>query len=300
MDSKRTWEENGWAMPGLPQVRGRYFKKDAAPAPAPDPLIGQSAAANAQLSKDWMEYAKERDVVGDERQKVTDALTGRVVESQLATQDQATKWATEDRDRNKTVFQPLQDDFIATAKAYDTPEKQAAAAATARGDVMSAASSQRDSSQRNMASLGISPLSGRFAAVNNAGDVATSLAAAGAENGARQMVKDKGLALRADAINMGNGLASSAGQAAGISLSAGSQAVGNNQSGNNNFTQQGQSMNQGYSGAVGANASAGGLATGLYSGQIGAYNAQNNANASNSSGLAGFAGLGLKALPLFL
>lgn len=253
-------------------------------APAADPAIGQAALANAEIGRDWLSFAKEQFAAGNVRQEATDALNTKVVNQQLATQDQANTWGQEDRARTKNVFQPVEDQFIETAKNYDTPEKQAAAAATAKADVMANTATQQQSQQRQMASMGISPTSGRFAGITRAQDTNTALAAAGAQNNARQIVRDKGLALKADAANMGKGLASSTAAAYGIGLNSGNSAVSNNQSGNQNFYQNGNVMSQGMSGAVGANNSSGSMLNSLYGNQLNAWSAQQQANATSAAG----------------
>lgn len=260
-------------------------KKSSAPAPAPDPAIGQSALANIELGKDWLDFAKEQFAEGNKRQDVTDALTSQVVNQQLQTQDEANAWAREDRTRTKETFQPVEDAFIKTAQEYDTPEKQAEAAAAAKADVMASTATQQQASQRQMASMGIDPTSGRYAGITRAQDTNTALAGADAQNKARQIIRDKGLALKADAINMGKGLASSTAAAYGIGTNSGNSAVGNNATANQQFNQNGQIMTQGMSGAIGANSSAGSIMNGLYGNQLSAWSAQQQAKATGAAGV---------------
>lgn len=262
-------------------------------APAADPRIGQAAMANVELGKDWLTFAREQFEDGNIRQDATDKLNTRVIEQQLQSQDEANTWGREDRTRTKEVFQPLEDSFVKTAEEFDTPEKRAEAAAQAKADVQANAAVQQQSQQRQMASMGISPTSGRFAGITRANDTNTALAAAGAQNTARNMIRDKGLALKADAINMGKGLASSTAAAYGIGTNAGNSAVANNASGNANFYQNGNVMAQGFSGAIGANNSAGSMLNQLYGNQLNAWSAQQQANATSSAGLA--SGLGQMA-----
>lgn len=257
----------------------------SAPAPQPDENIGRAALANVELGKEWLKFAQDQFEQGNKRQDVTDALNTKVINQQLTTQDQANKWAQEDRARTKNTFQPIEDQFIQTAQNYDSPEKQAEAAAAAKADVLANDAVQQQASQRNMASMGIDPTSGRFAGISRAANMNTALAAAGAQNNARQIVRDKGLALKADAINMGKGLASSTAAAYGIGTNAGNSAVANNASGNANFYQNGQTMNQGFSGAIGANNSAGSILNNLYGNQLNAWSAQQQANATSSAGI---------------
>ena len=267
-----------------------FGKGGGGSAPAADPMIGQAAVANVELGKDWLTFAKDQFADGNIRQDATDELNTKVVNQQLATQDEASAWAREDRDRTKETFQPVEDAFVKTAQEFDTPEKQAAAAATAKADVMAGTATAQQASQRNMASMGVSPTSGRFAGVTRANDTNTALAAAGGQNAARTMIRDKGLALKADAINMGKGLASSTAAAYGVSTNAGNSAVANNASANAQFNQNGQVMAQGFSGAVGANNSAGSMLNNLYGNQLNSWNAQQQANASSSAGVGSMVG----------
>lgn len=258
--------------------------KSSSSAPSADPAIGQAALANIQLGKDYLEFSKSSYAEGLVRQDATDALTAKVTEQQLATQEQANTWAKEDRTRTKEVFQPLQDEFIAEAENYDSVENQAAAASEAQADIAKASATQGQVQQRSMASMGINPNSGRFNGATRALDMNTALASAGAGNAARTQVQDKALSLRADAINMGNGLASSTAAAYGIGTNAGSSAVANNAASNSNFYQNNSTMTNGYNGAMSGNTSAGNMLNSLYGNQVSAYGAQQQANATSSSG----------------
>ncbi|HJV52796.1 MAG TPA: hypothetical protein VJ652_15115 [Noviherbaspirillum sp.] len=289
-------------MAGIPELdaggfipRGRqggmcYFGKGGGDAPAPDPMIGIAAVKNAQTGEQWLNFAREQFKVGNERQKQTDALTTKVINQQLATQDQTNQWAQEDRARTKNVFQPMQDEFIQTAKTYDTPERQAQMAAEATADVQKAADTQRQVNTRSMAAMGINPASGRFAGVERATDLNTAIAGAGAANSARQMVRDKALALKADAINMGSGLPSSTAAAYGIGLNSGNSAVGNRSAANSSFYQNQGVMGQGFGGAMQGYANEGNILNNLYGNQLQAWQANNQANATSAAGIGSMVG----------
>lgn len=269
-------------------------------APSPDPQIGQAALKNAQVGEEWLNFAKEQFAVGNIRQEAMDELTTRVTEQALATQDETNQWAREDRARTKDVFQPIEDEFIKTAQEYDSPEKQAEAAAQARADVQKTASQQQASTERTMASMGVNPSSGRFAGVSRAGEATTALASAGAQNNARQIIKDKGLALKADAINMGKGLASSTASAYGLGLNAGNSAVGSQQAANNNFYANQGVMTSGYGGAMQGYSNQANILSNLYGQQLGAWNSEQNASAASGAGLGSALGsLGGAALIAF-
>lgn len=264
--------------------------KGGGSAPAPDPMVGLAAYENVNLGKQWLAFAKDQFAEGNKRQAETDALNTKVINQQLQTQDEANQWARQDRQRTLNTFQPVEDAFVKTAQNYDTPEKQAEAAAQAKADVVANAAVQDQANARQMAAMGVNPESGRFAGIKRSTDMNTALAAAGAQNNARQIVRDKGLALKADAINMGKGLASSTAAAYGIGTNSGNSAVANRSSGNQNFYQNQGVMTSGFNGAVGANNSAGSMLNNLYGNQLQAWSAQQQANATSSAGIGSMVG----------
>lgn len=111
--------------------------------------------------------------------------------------------ATNYLERFNRLYAPVENKYVETASNYATPEAQEAAAATAKADVASAAAGARSAAQREAASYGINPASGRFAGINRSADLATTLATGGAANRAREGVRDKGLALQRDLLGVG-------------------------------------------------------------------------------------------------
>ncbi|WPB86920.1 tail fiber domain-containing protein [Sediminicoccus rosea] len=265
-------------------------KKTTVQAPAPDPNIGLSAAAAADLGRDWFNESRNQFGVANVRQDRADALTNEVVQDQLAASRTAQQWAAEDRARYRSVFQPAQDRFIEKANGWDSPERQAEAAREARADVMSAAEAQRGTTQRQAAAMGISPTSGRYAGVERAGEAATAIAAAGAENTARSRVRREAVALQADAVNMGNGLAVNPGQSLGLGVQAGSAAVGNTTT--NNAAARGNLgiLESGYRTAMGGLQSQAGILGQQYGQTISAWNAGQQRAGQETAGLYGAIG----------
>lgn len=267
------------------------FKKGGGgSAPEPDPNIGKAALEQAKLGKDWLEFAKEQFAVGNERQNEIDALTKKVTESQLEAQEQAKEWSVEDRSRYDEVFKPMEDELIQEAKDYDSAERQQEVSSEARADVLRNTQLAKEAAQRQQASMGVNPNSGRFQATSQANDTQAALAAAGAENVARNQVRDKGYAMRADAVNMGRGLPSQAAGAAGLGLQAGSSAVGSTMAGNAAFHQNNQIMGQGFSGAMQGQAGMAGTLNQQYGNQLAGWQAQQQAIGASAAGL--FGGLG--------
>lgn len=197
-----------------------------------DPFAGfsammqaQSATQQTQLGQDWLSFSKEQFGIANERQKGIDQLTGKVTQAQLDSMSQANQWATEDRARYKSVFQPLQDKFIEKANNWDSIEAQAKAAAEAKADVSNVFAAQDAGRQRAMAAKGINPQSGQYAGIERAADSEAALAGAGAQNVARNQLRKEAFGLQGNAINLANGLPVQAMSALGQSVGAGSSAA---------------------------------------------------------------------------
>lgn len=187
-------------------------------APAADPNIGVAAMMSAKTGQDYLAFMKGQS-------------------------DVANKWAAEDRSRYKTTFQPLEDKFVADAQTWDSPERQDAAARAAAADVAQATAAAGETQKRQAMAMGVNPASGRF--MDAASKVATSgaLATAGAENLSRRQIRLEGEAKRADAINLGKGMAVNPGTSLGMASGAASSGFSGAMQG---YNQQGALLNQQY------------------------------------------------------
>jgi hypothetical protein len=263
---------------------------NAPSAPASDPAIGHAAAQEAQTGADWLQFAKDSYAQDQVRQAKTDALTDQVTQAQIDTMNSNNAWAKQQQDRQTSVFQPLQDEYIKEAENYGSQANQDSRAAEAKADVLNAAATQQASTARSMASMGINPASGRWSATTRAGDLNTAVTAAGASNTARQAVRDKALDLKANAVNMGNGVAANTATAYGLGINAGTAAVGAQATANNANTANQSIMGQGYGGAMSGYAGQGGTLSGLYNSQIQAWGLGQQAGASSSAGIGNLVG----------
>ena len=271
------------------------FKKGGSSAPAPDPRIGQAALKNAELGEDWLDFAYEQFDVANERQAEQDKIAKQVTEQQLAASQQSQEWATADRERYDEVFKPLQDQFIDDAKNWDSAGRQSERAAEAKADVMNNAALARQASERNMASMGVDPTSGRYAGVSRAGEQATALAAAGAQNNARNAVRKEGVAMRGEAINLGSGLGINPATSLGLSSSTGSAAYGTTAANNAQAAGNAGIVGQGIQGAMSGNSSMAGILNQQHQNQVQAWQAGQQASGSLWGGIGSVAGMGLMA-----
>jgi len=305
--------------------------KSAPAAPAPDPNIGRAALMQAETGEKWLDFSKEAFATSNERQAELDALTKniserqmvlaednqslarQVTEQQIALGEEQAGYARADRQRYETVFRPVEDQFIKKATEYDSPERQAQMAAEARADVTSSAAQQREAGQREAASMGLNPNSGRFGGLTRSQDLGTALAAAGAQNTARERVRATGLALTADVANMGRGLPAQASQAAALGLqgmtagagTAGAAAqtsintmgmgVGASQQNQSLFNSSTGIMSSGFQGAMRGYAGMGDTLNRQYATQVDAWKAsammQQQSAAGFGSAIGGLAGL---------
>ena len=187
-------------------------------APDPDPNIGKAAMLSAKTGEQMLAWMQDQ-------AKVTN------------------QWATEDRGRYTSVFQPLQDRYIAEADSWASPERMGARADEAAADVALAARQGQEQMARQMASMGVNPASGRFAGMARSAALQTGLATAGARNNARRQVQAEGDARMAGAINLGQGLGVNPGQSMQISNQAGGAGFSGAMQG---YGQQASLLNQDY------------------------------------------------------
>lgn len=193
---------------------------------APDTSgINQAAVQSSALSKealDWAKtiYAQEAPARGEAA-----ALDKRVAESQVAGMDFATMQARQDAERNKTVFQPIENKLAADAQTYDTPERRAEAAARAGADVESAAGMAVADMNRDLLRRGGSVDDG--GARGGALDLALGKARmrAGASDSAVRNVEQQGYARRMDAAGLGRGIVSNQATQQQIATQAGGAGV---------------------------------------------------------------------------
>lgn len=270
------------------------FKKDVK-APEADPNIGKAALENAELGKEWLSFAREQFDIANERQAELDELTKRIGQQQVEMSDRQMQWSAEDRQRYRDQFQPLEERFVEEASTWDSQERQAERAAEAKADVLQNAAAQRAASQRQAASMGVNPASGRFQGLDRAGELQTALAAAGAQNQARDQVRKEGMAMRADAVNIGRGLPAQSAQAASIGLSAGNSALAGAQGAHGAFMGNTQIMGQGFQGAMSGNSSMANILNQQHQNQLQAWAANKQAT---SQMVGDIATLGTAALML--
>lgn len=145
-----------------------------------------------------------------ESDKEAKAFAEEVGRKSMEAMDLQMDYARKDRERYEQVFLPMQDRYIAEANGYDTPERREREAADAAVGIQRQAEAARANSDARLRGMGIDPSQMRSATLLDSQNTMLAAQQAQAMNGARQGVEDRGRAMRADALNVGAGLAAQA------------------------------------------------------------------------------------------
>jgi len=149
-----------------------------------------------KLGEDQLAWAKQQ--WGDQ-QKYYD----QIIPGQIAAQDKANQFASDQYDMWKSTYQPLQEKFAQEAQNWASPEQLAVNAGQASGDVASSMDAQKQTSLAQLESYGVDPTSTRYAALDTGYGAVTGAAQAAAGTGAIQNTKLQGLSLEGQAIGQG-------------------------------------------------------------------------------------------------
>lgn len=196
-------------------------------APDNNPGMQANAASSERVGMAQVDLAERQRQDQLARNAKLDTISERVANSQLESQRKNDALADEYANYNRTTFRPLEQGIVDEAKNYDTPEEQERVAGQASTAIQKNLTVAKQSQSREMARMGINPNSGRFASTSNDMTVKGALAEAGAENTARQNVRQLGFARRMDAASLGRNLPSSQATSAGLAITAGNSAVNN-------------------------------------------------------------------------
>ena len=254
-----------------------------------------AAERKAQREDEQFDYFKQQ----NEKDR---AALQPVIDSYLRTSAATEANALKDRQRYENVAIPIQDQLIADANSYASPERKQQETAAAMALVSGQMEGQRRSAQRNLESFGIDPSATRYAGLDANYRAMTGAAQAAAGTKAGQNVDAVARDLRGQAINMLSGLPQQTNQNYGVNLAAGNQNSGTtfgltNSAASTTGTapQYGALESQNLSNATGA-INAGTSAVNAGTAAIGAMNQgygnyYNNQNAGGGSGWGSLLGL---------
>ena len=260
-------------------------------APAPDPNIGIAQRQMADLATS--QYNDFKTLVWPELQRQSaeqNAQATKLQNQQYALNEKNAQYADDYMARMREKFYPLQDKVIQEASDYNTEGNFERQAALAMGDVNTAYDQARQNQNMQMMAYGINPNSGQFAGQNNANNIMQAATGAAAATKAREAARALGWSKSMDAIGLGMGLPGNQATSTSLAMSLGNSSLNAGQIPIQNTMALGNSLNQGYGGAMSGWGQVGNLGVQTYSNQISAYNAQQAANAQSSSGFGNMIG----------
>lgn len=133
--------------------------------------------------------------------------------------------AEDQYERYKTIYGPAEEAFAQEAQGFGSQANQELAALKAASDAEAASGVAKKKFEENLASLGVNPNDSRYANTMAGIELQTAAGKAGAMSGARDKVRDLGIAMRKDVVSLGKGLPSSAASMMGNAASGFSSAA---------------------------------------------------------------------------
>ena len=228
--------------------------KKGGSAPDPDPRIGEAALKSAGVGEDYLAFMRDQAAISNE-------------------------WASQDRDRYKSVFEPLQDAYIEEAGQGPDYSKVDASVRRAGADATRQFSMAQGQEERRLAAAGVNPASGRSTEATRRSELTEALGTAGAKNTTRiaetARAEAESDAMKANAINMGSGLAVNPATSLGMANGA---------------------MSSGANGAMRGYGQQGNLLNTQYNQQLRAWEADQAQSSSLWGGIGSIAGLGISMM----
>ena len=261
--------------------------------PPPPPDLGPMADATMEAARIAQETSREQLDWAREQDTMNRQTLQSVLDIQLPAMRDQFEQAREDRERWETVFRPMEDEFVAEAKAYDTPERREQYRARATADVTQAFDASRRNALQRLEGYGIDPSESRSQALDIGVRTAQAAQTAGAATRSDLGVEARGRQLRGQAIQLGRGIPGQVGAQYAGAVGAGSAAVGgaNQTTGTSSAAMgtPGQWAGLGMQGfGQGAN-----ILTQGYGNEMDAYNAHTAQTAGMLQGIGGIAGMAM-------
>ena len=259
-------------------------------APAPDPAIGQAAAANAETGKEMAGVAREQLAWNKQQYADVQPYLKKILDAQVTQSDTNTARSLDQWQQYKDIFQPVENKMASDAMNYDSPDKTEQRAAGDAAQVASSHDAAAASTEREMQRMGVNPADPRYAAVKTAAGLTRAGDMAGAMNTSRRNSELTGMSMRQATAQFGRNMPQTSIAQDQAALAAGGAAQGNIAGQSALYNNGVNAASPWYNGAVGANSSAGNLALGQFGAQLQSWDSSNKANASAMAGLGQAAG----------
>jgi len=265
-----------------------WFGTDAPP--VSDPGIKLAADRVGKIGTDQFVFNKGEYDANKERLAGMDKTNQGIVNSQVGMSQDYQNRSNSEWDRFKNQFQPVQDQMVNDAMTVDSAANQEKAAATAGAQVKSSFANVQDQNARKLASMGINPNSGRSVDAMNATSMAQAAQEAGTMNNARDIVKDRGIAMRNNVAQFGQGVANQSMALGDQAVRTGNSAVGVGNVGFDNSLKNTNVMNGGFNAAAGGNKTGADILNQDYANKMRGYEAEQAGKAGTAGAIGSIIG----------
>lgn len=263
-------------------------------APAPDPMIGQAAAANAAVAKEALDFYKSVYDTDIKPMQIKDQeLRAGLVGDMRSTLQQQKQFAEEQNKFYTDTFQPIERRVAKEAMEYDSDANIQRNMGIAAANMNQQFSNARGQGLRALSRYGIGVNPEQFARENMKLTTAQALGTAGAQTGAVTEARDKGIALRAGAANFGRNMPNTAATYYAGAGNAAGGASGISSAGFANTATGAGIMGQGFGTSIQGNQSSGNLMLGDFNARMEGYKADQAATGGLFSGLGQLGGMAL-------
>jgi hypothetical protein len=216
--TKKYSVEQGLELEGETPIGGKSEAPEA-------PDYSELAAASEKSADYAYELAKEQQAWAEQTYYENKATSDIVIEAALGSLERQEQDAAEARERYETLYQPLEEQLVAEAEEYATPERLEYEAGKAEADVAAQFEAARRTAQERLESYGVDPSQTRQGALDLGTRIAEAAAQSSAGNQARDRAEEVARELRAQAINIGRGYPAEISGAESGASSAGTQAA---------------------------------------------------------------------------
>lgn len=265
-------------------------------APAPDPLIGQAAMANAKTASealDWYKSTYANEIAP--RLKADQDLRTGLVNDIRGIMGKQQAFADEQNQYYKDTFQPVEKRMVEEASTYDSADNVGRRMGIASANVNQQFSNARSQGLRALSRFGVGINPDQFARENLRLSTQQALASSGAQTGAAFDTMDKAIAMRAGAANFGRNMPNTAATYYSGANASGGNASGISSGGISNTATGAGVMGQGFNTNIAGNQSAGNLMLGEFDSRMKGYMADQQASSGLMSGLGMLGGMALGA-----
>ena len=182
--------------------------------PDPNPGMARQAEASEKVGMEQVALGREQLAYQKERAAATDALTGKLINSQVDLADTQKNISKSEYDRYQRTYVPIEDRIAREAQAFDTEGERERYAGLAGADVAAGFKGAGQVGLRSQSRFGLRPNANALAAIDSQLRAQQAGQTAGAMTNARYAARDAGTQRLMNAVNVGKGLPGTATAAA--------------------------------------------------------------------------------------